>query len=83
MLANLRQLDEEKEIEFRTEILSCFNQGEILTKEIACERMQTIFTKYGLLFKAKTCLLTEYGVEYEEYKIDKVLHLTIKNIPQS
>ena len=83
VLANLRQLDDEKEIEFRTEILSCFNQGEILTKEIACERMQTIFTKYGLLFNAKTCLLTEYGVEYEEYKIDKVLHLTIKNIPQS
>lgn len=83
VLANLRQLDEEKESEFRREILSCFNQGELLTKETACERMQKIFTKYGLLFKARTCLLTEYGVEYEEYKIDKVLHLKIKTIPQS
>lgn len=83
VLANLRQLDDEKERVFRIEILSCFNEGEVLSKENASERMQTIFTKYGLLFKAKTCLLTEYGVEYEEYKIDKVLHLKIKTIPQS
>ena len=83
VLDNLRQLDNESECEFRKDILGCFSEGEILTKENACERMQKVFSKYGLLFKAKTCVLTEFGVEFDEYKLDKILHLTIKTLPQS
>lgn len=82
VLANLRQLDETSECEYRKDILACFDVGEIITKENACERMQNVFAKYGLLFKAKTCVLTELGVEFDEYTLQKVLHLTIKTIPQ-
>ena len=83
VLDNLRQLDEENEYKFRKGILSCFKEGEIVTKENACERMQKVFSKFGLKFKAKTCVLTEFGVKFEEYKLQKILHLTIINIPQS
>ena len=82
VLANLRELDESSECEFRKDILTCFKEDEVLTKENACERLQIVFSKYGLLFKAKTCVLTEFGVEFEEYKLEKVLHLTIKKMPQ-
>ena len=81
VLVNLRELDEACECEFKKDILACFVEGEILTKELACERMQNVFTKYGLNFKAKTCVLTEFGVEFKEYKADKILHLAILNIP--
>ena len=49
---------------------------------MAYERMQKVFTKYGLQFKAKTCVLTEYGVDFEEYKVKGIHHLTIKHLPQ-
>ena len=81
VLVNLRELDETSECEFRKDILECFTEGEDLTKEIACERMQEVFTKYDLHFKAKTCVLTEFGIEFKEYKADKILHLTILHIP--
>lgn len=81
VLVNLRELDETSECEFRKDILACFTEGEDLTKEIACERMQEVFTKYDLHFKAKTCVLTEFGIEFKEYKADKILHLTILHIP--
>ena len=81
VLVNLRELDEACECEFKKDILACFDEGEDLTKELAYERMQKIFTKYGLNFKAKTCVLTEFGVEFKEYKEDKILHLTILHIP--
>lgn len=85
VLENLRQLDDASECEFRKEILACFNEGEILTKEDACNRMQHVFAKYGLLFKPKTCVLTEFGVDFKEYKDNKtkLLHLTIYSIPQN
>lgn len=85
VLENLRQLDDASECEFKKDILACFNEGDILTKEDACNRMQNVFTKYGLLFKAKTCVLTEFGVEFKEYKDNKtkLLHLTINSIPQN
>ena len=83
VLVNLRELDEACECDFRKDILACFVEGEDLTKEVAYERMQKVFTKYGLNFKAKTCVLTEFGVEFKEYKSDKILHLTITHIPQS
>ena len=83
VLVNLRELNEACECEFKKDILACFVEGEDLTKEIACDRMQKVFTKYGLNFKAKTCVLTEFGVEFKEYKSDKILHLTITHIPQS
>lgn len=83
VLDNLRQLDEEDECKFRKDILSCFKEGEVITKENACERMQQVFSNFGLQFKAKTCVLTEFGVKFEEYKLQKILHLTIKTIPQS
>lgn len=85
VLANLRDLDDETERKFRSEILACFSVGEIVTKEKACERMQTVFTKYGLQFKAKTCVLTEFGVEFKEYKDNKTktLHLSIIKIPEN
>ena len=85
VIDNLRQLDDVSECEFRKDILACFNEGEITTKENACERMQDVFTKYGLLFKAKACVLTEFGVEYKEYKDNKTktLHLSINKIPQN
>ena len=83
VLVNLRELDEASECEFKKDILSCFIEGEDLTKEHAYERMQNVFTKYGLNFKAKTCVLTELGVEFKEYKADKILHLKILQIPQS
>ena len=82
VLDNLRQLDEENECAFRKEILGCFTEGESISKEIACERMQIVFSKYGLHFKVKTCVLTEYGVVFEEYKVKGIYHLTIKQIPQ-
>ena len=81
VLVNLRELDETSECEFRKDILECFTEGEDLTKEIACERMQEVFTKYDLHFKAKTCVLTEFGIEFKEYKADNILHLTILHIP--
>ena len=81
VLVNLRELDEPSEYEFKKDILACFVEGEDLTKELAYERMQKVFTKYGLNFKAKTCVLTEFGVEFKEYKADKILHLTILHIP--
>ena len=83
VLVNLRELDEVCECEFKKDILACFVEGEDLAKELAYERMQKVFTKYGLNFKAKTCVLTEFGVEFKEYKSDKILHLTITHIPQS
>ncbi len=83
VLENLRQLDEESECKFRKDILSCFKEGEIITKENACDRMQKVFTKFGLQFKAKTSVLTEFGVKFEVHKLNKILHLTIINIPQS
>ena len=85
VLDNLRQLDEDGEQEFKKDILSCFKEGEIVSKEIACERMQSVFTKYGLKFKAKICVLTEFGVGFTEYKDNKtkVLHLSINMIPQN
>lgn len=83
VLTNLRELDEVSECKFRKDILTCFVEGEDLTKELANERMQDIFTQYGLKFKAKTCVLTEFGVEFKEYKSDKILHITILRIPQS
>lgn len=85
VLENLRQLDDASECEFRKDILACFNEGETTTKENACERMQHVFTKYGLLFKPKTCVLTEFGVDFKEYKDNKtkLLHLTIYSIPQN
>ena len=52
VLVNLRELDEECECEFKKDILACFVEGEDLTKELAYERMQKVFTKYGLNFKA-------------------------------
>lgn len=84
VLANLRQLDEARECAFRREILACFSEGDIITKEKACERMQIVFSKYGLQFKAKTTVLTEFGVEFKEYKDNKTktLHLTINKVPQ-
>jgi DNA polymerase-3 subunit epsilon len=81
VLVNLRELDEACECEFKKDILACFDEGEDLTKELAYERMQKVFTKYGLNFKAKTCVLSEFGVEFKEYKTDKVLHLTILHLP--
>ena len=85
VLDNLRQLDETSECAFRKEILDCFTEGEIITKENACERMQIVFTKYGLLFKPKTCVLTEFGIEFKEYKDNKTktIHLSIKKKPQN
>ena len=83
VLVNLRELDEISECGFRKDILSCFTEGEDLTKELAYERMQNVYTKYGLKFKAKTCVLTEFGVDFKEYKADKILHLTISHLPQS
>lgn len=82
VLANLRVLDKVSECEFRKDILSCFIEGEELTKEHAHERMQNVFVKYGLNFKAKTCVLTEFGVVFKEYKKEKILHLIILQIPK-
>ncbi len=81
VLVNLRELDEACECKFKKAILACFDEGEDLTKELAYERMQKVFTEYGLNFKAKACVLTEFGVEFKEYKADKVLHLKILHLP--
>lgn len=84
VLVNLRELDDASECEFKKDILACFVEGEDLTKEFACERMQKVFTKFGIHFRAKTCVLKEFGIDYKEYKAtDKMLHLTIIKIPQS
>ena len=84
VLVNLRELDDACECEFKKDILACFVEGEDLTKEFACERMQKVFTKFGIHFRAKTCVLKEFGIDYKEYKAtDKMLHLTIIKIPQS
>ena len=82
VIDNLRQLDGASENEFRKDILACFTEGENISKEIAYERMQGVFTKYGLFFKAKTCVLNEFDVAFEEYKVKGIHHLTIKHIPQ-
>ena len=84
ILINLRELDDACECEFKKDILACFVEGEDLTKESACDRMQKIFTNYGLHFRAKTCVLKEFGIDYKEYKAtDKMLHLAFVKIPQS
>lgn len=84
VLVNLRELDDACECEFKKDILACFVEGEDLTKEFACDRMQKIFSKYGLHFRAKTCVLKEFGIDYKEYRAtDKMLHLTFIKIPQS
>ena len=83
VLCNLRDLDEISECEFKKDILGCFTEGENVTKEEAYERMQNVFTKYGLQFKAKTCVLTELGVEFDEYKLKGIHHLSIIKIPES
>ena len=83
VLENLRQLNETDEYEFRKDILACFIEGEDISIEVAYERMQNVFSKYGLHFKAKKCVLTEYGVDYEEYKVKGIHHITIKHLPQS
>ena len=84
ILGNLRELDDACECEFKKDILACFVEGEDLTKEFVCDRMQKVFAKYGLHFRAKTCVLKEFGIDYKEYKAtDKMLHLTFIKIPQS
>jgi DNA polymerase-3 subunit epsilon len=85
VLSNLRELDKESEREFKRDILDCFTEGEDLSKELACERMQDVFTKYGLRFKAKICVLTEFGIDFKEYKDNgtKKLHITINKKPQN
>lgn len=84
VLVNLRVLDDACESGFKKDILACFVEGEDLTKEIACDRMQKVFAKYGLHFRAKTCVLKEFGIDYKEYKAtDKMLHLTFMKIPQT
>lgn len=83
ILVNLRQLSEECEYNYRKDILACFVEGEDVSRENAYERMQNVFTKYGLQFKAKTCVLIEIGVQFEEYKIKGIHYLKIKKIPQS
>ena len=82
LLDNLRQLEESQEQEFRKDILSCFSIGEKLSKEEAYGRMQNVFSKYGLFFQAKKCVMVELGIEFEEYKVKGIHHLTITNIPQ-
>ena len=81
VLENLRQLDKESESDFRRDIIACFAEGESLSKESAYERMQNVFTKYGLMFKAKTCLMRELGFDFEEYKVKGIHHLTILKLP--
>lgn len=83
VLCNLRQLDEDSEYTFRKEVLACFVEGEDVSKEDAYDRIQNVFKKYGLQFKAKTCVLTEFGVQFEEYNIKGIHHLIIKQLPQS
>ena len=83
ILANIRQLDNASENAFKKDILDCFTEGETVLQEEVYERMQTVFTKYGLLFKAKTCVLTEFGVDYEIFKVKGIHHLTIKHLPLS
>ena len=82
VLCNLRQLDEDSEYTFRKDVLACFVEGEDVSKEDAYDRIQNVFKKYGLQFKAKTCVLTEFGVQFEEYNIKGIHHLIIKQIPQ-
>ena len=81
VLANLRMLDETNECEFRKDILACFFEGENVSKKVAYERMQNVFDKFGLQFKAKTCVLTEFGVKFEEYNVKGIHYLTIKQLP--
>ena len=84
VLVNLRELEDVCECEFKKDILACFVEGEDLTKESACDRMQKVFAKYGLHLRAKTCVLKEFGIDYKEYKAtDKMLHLSFIKIPQS
>lgn len=83
VLCNLRQLDEDSEYTFRKDVLACFVEGEDVSKEDAYDRIQNVFKKYGLQFKAKTCVLTEFGVQFEEYNIKGIHHLIIKQLPQS
>lgn len=83
VLCNLRQLDEDSEYTFRKDVLACFVEGEDVSKEDVYDRIQNVFKKYGLQFKAKTCVLTEFGVQFEEYNIKGIHHLIIKQLPQS
>lgn len=83
ILANVRQLEDAYEDAFKKDILACFVEGETVLQEDAYERMQNVFTKYGLQFKAKNCVLTELGVDYEVFKVKGIHHLTIKQLPQS
>ncbi len=82
VLNNLRQLNEDDEYIFRKEILECFSEDECISKDAAYKRMQTVFSKYGLQFKAKTCVLNELGVKFEEYKVKGIHHLRIISIPK-
>lgn len=81
ILENLRQLDEIDECEFQKDIISCFCEGENISKECAYNRLQNVYTKYGLNFKPKTCVLVELGFVFEEYKVKGIHHLLIKHLP--
>lgn len=82
VIDNLRQLDEQQECEFRSQILTEFKVGESISKEEAYNRLQTIFTNFNLDFKAKKCVLTEFGIQFDEFKIKGIHHMTINYIPE-
>lgn len=83
VIDNLRQLDEHKESEFRLKILSEFKVGDSLPKEEVYERLQKIFSIFNLGFKAKKCVLTEFGILYDEFKVKGIHHMTINYIPET
>ena len=82
VLENLRQLNDCEEKLFRTQICSAFTEGESLSKEEAYERLQSIFDEFSLNFKAKKCVLVEFGIQFEEFKIKGIHHMTINYIPK-
>lgn len=82
VIENLRQLPEQEECEFRLQILSEFKVGDSLSKEEVYERLQKIFSNFNLGFKAKKCVLTEFGIQYDEFKIKGIHHMLINYIPE-
>lgn len=82
VLNNLRELPDEQEASFKRDILNCFEEGTFIEKRKACNMLQEIYNAYGLVIKAKCCVLTEFGVCFDEVEEEGILHLIINKIPE-
>lgn len=81
VLENLRQLNDEQETAYQSDILACFSEGESLSQEEAIRRLQAVFDKFEIPFSPRPCVLVEMGIKYEIFKENGANHWTITHVP--